>query len=70
MIPPTRTAAEHDNWTVSFLSQLLLQSQLPWDHPEFIALADGFNIPLSTGGIRNYKLKDVDPHSLLTLAPS
>jgi hypothetical protein len=51
MIPNTRSQEEHDIWTRMFLTHLVLGPVEPWAHPEFLALREGFDIPLT--GQRN-----------------
>ncbi|KAJ7635875.1 hypothetical protein B0H17DRAFT_1149645 [Mycena rosella] len=43
-ISAPRTQQVHDGWTITFMSKVLLGTSTPWDHPEFIALKDGFDI--------------------------
>ncbi|KAJ7697016.1 hypothetical protein B0H17DRAFT_1130661 [Mycena rosella] len=43
-ISAPRTQQVHNGWTITFMSKVLLGTSTPWDHPEFIALKDGFDI--------------------------
>ncbi|KAH7911437.1 hypothetical protein BJ138DRAFT_1006581, partial [Hygrophoropsis aurantiaca] len=44
-----RTEEEHDSWTKTFLSKVLLGNSDPWNHPEFVAFRDGFDMALTEG---------------------
>ncbi|KAF7371560.1 hypothetical protein MVEN_00011100 [Mycena venus] len=44
LIRNERTEEEHEAWVISAFASVLLGHHLPWAHPEFIALRDGFNI--------------------------
>ncbi|KAK6984801.1 hypothetical protein R3P38DRAFT_2575246, partial [Favolaschia claudopus] len=41
-----RSPAEHKAWIVSAFAVILLGHPSPWNHPEFLALQDGFNITI------------------------
>ncbi|KAH7906211.1 hypothetical protein BJ138DRAFT_1223452 [Hygrophoropsis aurantiaca] len=47
MISQTRTTTEHDSWTQTFQAKCLLGHEDPWNHPEFLALKEGFDMALS-----------------------
>ncbi|KAJ7212438.1 hypothetical protein C8J57DRAFT_1256371 [Mycena rebaudengoi] len=64
MISSPRTKQQHDDWTVTLLSHALLAHDNPWQHPEFLALSDGFNMPLnglSNMFTFNHQFHDLSP---------
>ncbi|KAJ7238534.1 hypothetical protein B0H12DRAFT_1237888 [Mycena haematopus] len=48
LISNNRTLEEHNGWIVSAFATVLLGHPAPWDHPEYMALQDGFNTALGT----------------------
>jgi len=46
IIPRQWTQREHDMWTEYLVHRVLFGPVLIWDHPEFHAMRDGFDISL------------------------
>jgi hypothetical protein len=46
MIPSQRTQREHDTWTEYLVHHVLFGPVAIWDHPEFLAMRDGFDFAL------------------------
>jgi hypothetical protein len=46
MIPNERTQEEHDGWTEYLVHHVLFGPVLIWDHPEFLAMREGFDFVL------------------------
>ncbi|KAJ7206950.1 hypothetical protein C8J57DRAFT_983960, partial [Mycena rebaudengoi] len=46
MISSPRTRAEHDDWTITFMSKVLLGDTQLWTRPEFLAMRRGFNVTI------------------------
>jgi hypothetical protein len=46
MISSPRTRAEHDDWTITFMSKVLLGDTQLWTRPEFFAMRRGFNVTI------------------------
>ncbi|KAJ7776855.1 hypothetical protein DFH07DRAFT_951468 [Mycena maculata] len=44
LISNTRTKQEHDAWIIAAFAAILLGHPDPWNHPEWLALVEGFNI--------------------------
>ncbi|KAJ7638069.1 hypothetical protein B0H17DRAFT_1149275 [Mycena rosella] len=59
-ISAPRTQQVHNGWTITFMSKVLLGTSTPWDHPEFIALKDGFDIEVGdTSVLKIRKVEDI-----------
>ncbi|KAJ7073446.1 hypothetical protein B0H15DRAFT_758098, partial [Mycena belliarum] len=54
-ITAPRTQQVHDGWTIAFMSKVLLGSDTPWNHPEFLALKRGFDITVGDSSVINVR---------------
>ncbi|KAJ7741796.1 hypothetical protein DFH07DRAFT_777983 [Mycena maculata] len=48
MINATRTQEEHEGWLISVFAAFLLGYPDPWNHPEFLALKEGFDLAIAS----------------------
>ncbi|KAJ7144543.1 hypothetical protein C8R44DRAFT_725469 [Mycena epipterygia] len=48
LISDVHTKAEHDGWLVGAFSLILLGHANPWNHPEFVALQEGFDLDIQS----------------------
>ncbi|KAJ7213369.1 hypothetical protein C8J57DRAFT_1538782 [Mycena rebaudengoi] len=68
MISSPRTRAEHDDWTITFMSKVLLGDTQLWTRPEFLAMRRGFNVTIgNTTLVEQFIQRRTALHLLSTL---
>ncbi|KAJ7265826.1 hypothetical protein C8J57DRAFT_1230046 [Mycena rebaudengoi] len=68
MISSPRTRAEHDDWTITFMSKVLLGDTQLWTRPEFLAMRRGFNVTIgNTTLVEQFIQRRTALHMLSTL---